>query len=673
MLLAPVVLTLLCLLPGLPLAVLLARSRSARTPFSHVVVDGIVLGLAWYLLLGIVLAHLRELGQAQVLVPTLVVSAAATAANLRPKRAWPGIVNNARGSLLTLYVFIALVVAALTRGEPAYFLYQIGDFGEYVNRGNVLADGGTLGQWFTHGFGVMLALGNVALGEAHTVDVMPFLGIVVMGIAIALASRLGAGDWGKAAVATIFAIGVVPTWFSQFPASETLYAVLQLAMILFLVTALQTRHHATAAVGGALAFLLLLTRGNGLLLAPLLLGTLVVAALLVRRETFAPLVTFTVTGMAGLFAAFVYNSRHSRPYFVDFQLPQFFSDGIVDQLDDLGSVGGAVPKGVLLAAVVALIVWLARLVNGRFGGSDAARRAAIPAVVLVAVAATFWPLDAGGLRDALERYDVVVYLLGALGLGLAIRRFPTPSFSDADRVGVLLVVATGAAFALLHAHRFPAPRYAPYYLYWDRYLWSEFFPLLVVLAGLGVTVVELAWRRLGRDPRTRAVGAAGLTVAGLAAVWTLWSAGDLSRQHRFMGDAYGDMARLADLTGERPIVYAGVERPLVPLPLYFPNTYRLFATPLLETFEKRVLNIDLHPFAHDPRPNLDDVRRLMDESGVDRVALVEVVDPGDGATPGLRTLGTVDVEIPMLDRPVFSEPEGWKIVRIRLAVHEVTR
>ena len=496
MLAAPFVLGALCLVPGAPLALLLARARGGRSLLSLVLVESVLLGLGWYLLVGTVLAHTHDLGRVQILVPTVLLAAAATAALVaRWPRSWVGGVDRPRPTPVGVALTVAFVVGTAMRTRPSYFLYQIGDFGEYVNRGNVLADGGSFSMWFTHGFSVVLSLGHVALGEAREVEVMPFLGLAVMATALAIAHRVSASGWARVMVAVVFAIGVVPVWFSNFPASETPYALWQLAMLLFLVAAVQHRHLPTAVVGGAFAFPLMLTRGNALLMLPIVLAVLLATSLVVRRDTVRIVAGFAIAAVASLFAGFVYNSRYSYPYFIEFQMPQFFPERVWRLFDDLGGLRAAVPKGLVLAVAVGALVWLAFTINARVGPpADArwlrmTRAALLPSIVVVALLSLVWPLDAGGLRDALARYDPAVYVLAALGLVWASVRFAR-DMSEEARVALVSIVLVGSAFALLHAYRFPTPRYAPYYLYWDRYLWSEFFPLLVVIGTWGVALLE---------------------------------------------------------------------------------------------------------------------------------------------------------------------------------------
>lgn len=671
--LTPLVLALLCLLPGLPLAVLLARSRRGRTAFGLVVTEALVLGLVWYLLLGLVLAHRHELGRVQLLIPTLVLVAAVVAVLLvGPARRWSGVVDNPRGSALTTFLIAAFVVGAALRTKPAYFLYQIGDFGEYVNRGNVLADGGSFTQWFTNGFSVLMGLSSVTLGEAHEVEVMGFLGLAVMAVILAVATRLGASAWGRAAVAVAFAIGVVPVWYSNFPASETFYALLLSGMLLFLVAAVQDEHRVSAGVAGVLAFCLMLTRGNAVLVIPLLLGFALAAAPFVRRTTLQIIVTFVAASSVGLFAGFVYNSRYNHPYFIRFQMPQFFPDAVWHRFADLGGLRAASWKGAIFAAVVALALWLVVIVNRRLAGTAIVARVEVlllPLVLLVAVAALFWPLDAGGLREALETYEGAMQALLVVGALGAFAAFARPA-SEVVRVGVLFAALFAVTYALVHAFRFGAPRTAPYYLYWDRYLWSEFLPMMLLLAALGVGLLELAIRRL---PRGRTPAGVALLALGVIGAGTMWQAGALGREHRFMGDAYGQLAEIDELLGDEPIVFRGRTRSeALSQPVLHPNTFRLFAQPLGETFGRRFLNLrDVGAYADDPLPSVAEARRMLAAAGYDRGYWLQVLAPGEQLQPGVEPIGVVDVVIPMLDSPRWREPDGWRFARWRVGVGEL--
>jgi hypothetical protein len=643
-----------------------------------------LLGLCWYLAVGALLTNQHELSMARVLVPTLALDAVVLVVLLGgPARWWRGAVANPVAVAFSAFLAVTFVVGAALRTKPAYFIYDIGDFGEYVNRGNVLAHGGLFTQWFTQGFSILLALSHVALGEAHEVDVMGFLGLLVMAVALAIATRLGASRLALGVLAVVFAIGVVPVWFSNFPASETAYALLALGLVLFLVTAVQARHPGTAVVGGGVfGFFLMLMRGNAVLLFPVLLGVAVVVAPFVAREAYRVVLAFTASGMLGLYAGFVYDAHFNHPYFIDFQMPQFLPDGVWHRFADVGHLGPALWKGGVFAVAVVLVLAVGVALNRALGPPRDgrwirwARAAVLPAAFAVALLALVTPLDAGGLREGLGHYDGAVQALIVVGFLGAFVAF-AGRIEDHVRVGIVFLVLVAVAFALLHAYRFDVPRSAAYFLYWDRYLWSDFFPATMILGTVGIGVIQANWRRVRVG---RALTSGLVVVVALVGLVSLWSAGTVSRQHRFLGDAYGDLSRLDDLTDGLPVMYAGIQPTDVPAAIAFPNTFRMFAQPLTETFGRRVVGIDIPSTDPDPRPTMGQVATRMRQEGLSKVAFVEVVEPSSlpsvTTTPdpalGMRTLGSVRIEIPMLDRPTWRQPTKWRFPRFLLVVHEVT-
>jgi hypothetical protein len=129
----------LVLVPGMPLALVVGRERgSATRRWSSVAVEGLVLGMCWWLILGLWFSHAGWFAVWQLVLPTLALVAALAVPAAREAR------TIARPALTWFAAFLAvlLVVAAVLRREPYYFLYRIGDFAEYVNRANVVAEGG---------------------------------------------------------------------------------------------------------------------------------------------------------------------------------------------------------------------------------------------------------------------------------------------------------------------------------------------------------------------------------------------------------------------------------------------------------------------------------------------------------------------------------------------------
>lgn len=665
--LSSLVLGALVLAPGVPLA--LAIGRPSR--WSSAVAEGLVAGLAWWLLLGLWFSHAGWYDPWQLIVPTLAVIAAVAVPAWRAAAA----VERPRPTWFAWFMAAVVVVAAALRAEPYYFLYQIGDFGEYVNRGNAVADGGSFIGWFTQGFTVALSLTHLVLGESRIVDLLPFLGLVLLVVTVELAARLGASPWARAVVAVVLAVGVAPVWFSRFPASESLYAVLQVGMILLVVVAVQRGSTRPAIAAGVVAGLLLVVRGNGILLGPIVVLAVCGCALVVRRRAMEVLTAFLASALLSLGAAFVFNARFSYPYFIAEQLPKFVPDPLFDQIEGMGRLGFAVPRLVaLVAATAALVVgvrWLHTVVGPRRDGAAlrAVRLGVLPGVVVLAVAALYTVLDHEGLADSLDRYNPLVLLAGGAGIAVAMWRFAR-DLDDEQQVAVTFVVLLVAGFSLLFAERLPEPRYAPYFLYWDRYLFSEVFPVTVLASVWVVGALE-------RLPIPKPLFGAGALALGVV----LYDGGSLSRDHTFMADAYPQLRAVDELASDDdlPILFAGVRPEEMPAAVYHPNTHRIVASPLASTFGRSFLNLGLHPYAPDPQPDGGELAAALRRAGADEAYLVQVAvgdDPAAPIDPGpliVDLVGTTTIDVPLLDRPLVEAETRWRIPRFTVTVSRLTR
>jgi hypothetical protein len=210
----------------------------------------------------------------------------------------------------------------------------------------------------------------------------------------------------------------------------------------------------------------------------------------------------------------------------------------------------------------------------------------------------------------------------------------------------------GATFAVLFAERLPTPRYAPYYLYWDRYLFSETWPLVVVASIWIVGLLSRLDRRLAAAMGT--VGVAGLSLSLIAGSGVI-------REHVFMDDAYEQLRAVDDLLTERavPIAYSGVAKADMPVEILCHETTRaLVASPLGATFGHRFLNLGLPVDVPDPVLDGASLVDVLDERDVDRAYLVQVTVAGDDAPSvadadiEVKPVGTTTLSIPMLDRPL---------------------
>src|SRR4051812_28019361 len=86
--LATLLFTVACLVPGVPAAIVLRR-RGDGLRWSDVAVEGLVLGLAWWLVLGLLVATFGDLGAVTLLVPTALATAGLVALALPSLRHVP--------------------------------------------------------------------------------------------------------------------------------------------------------------------------------------------------------------------------------------------------------------------------------------------------------------------------------------------------------------------------------------------------------------------------------------------------------------------------------------------------------------------------------------------------------------------------------------------------------
>ncbi|MFM8971738.1 MAG: hypothetical protein ACKOOG_03675 [Actinomycetota bacterium] len=228
-------------------------------------------------------------------------------------RGGPPFVRIARPDAVAGAVAAIAAVAVVLRHLPAYFIFMTGDMGEYVNRANVLAAGGGLVDSFPHGFTVFLAMTAELLGRSRTVAGVPALGVLlVLGVAAyARVARLRTVAVLTAALAV--ALHPVAVWFSLFPVSESLYATLLVAVLVLLATARAERSVRYAVVAGIAAGLLLVVRGNGLLLAPIVVVLALASAAVDEPDRYRVQRFFTVSALLSLATAGVaWTSRAER-------------------------------------------------------------------------------------------------------------------------------------------------------------------------------------------------------------------------------------------------------------------------------------------------------------------------------------------------------------------------
>ena len=556
------------------------------------------------------------------------------------------------------------------------FVFQTGDMGAYVNSANVLADRGSIGEGFPHGFTVLLADAHLVIGEANVRLLMPALGALLVLTVGALVRRLTGSALVSVCTATILLVHPTARWFSLIPVSETLFAVVLAGTFLLLSGARRHQDPWTAVLAGAAGASLLIIRANAVAMVVVVVIGLVVSVAGDDRRTRVVQAWFNVTITFGLLVAYGYDIRYVRAYFVDSQLRVELPSGVFDLLDrlDLLRISPAFLAVVVLATVLvgglSLVALPAEAVE-----APARRRWLVPAVagavVVVVVAATV-ALGSASTTDALVRWHIVFLVLAAIGVVTLL----VSTRGGADPVVVAMLLTVGASGVVLYAVRLDEPMSHAYHLYWDRYLYGDAFVVATMLAGVGVVALVTGVGALVDHHRRVAVAVGALLVVatGIGAV-PLLEETDLVTQHELFGDSYGALAAVADVVPtdrSAPIVYTGAPQP--PVGWFFPNTFRAYGLPLRHSFERPLLNIPVDPFAPDPTVSVARARFLIGRFGTDHGFLLRVRSaaqhlPGVGA--GATLVRTVHTRVWILPRLLDRSEERYRAVDMVLELYRV--
>ena len=515
---------------GAPWALLCNRNRSNR---NGELFEAISIGLVAQLLFGIVALRTGHYsGVALGLMTVGFIAAGAIACVVWRSRV------PVRRDLVWLLVLVGVVLVALfVRQHPSYFVFETGDMGEYINRANAVAEGSKLVQSFPHGFTVFLASTNVLLGEAHTVAGLPALGAIVLLGTMAIAETLGLRRAATIGVALIVLVHPVTVWFSEFPVSEALYAALLIAAVYFLIVARRDRARGYTIASGAAIGTMLLVRGNAMLLAPLVVVVLIASAALDSREVFRIQRVATMASLVGLALAYAYDVRFPSQYFVNKQLHDLVPGRLYDVGKSLNLFEVSVPLVLVIIALLAAVWGLAEIVRIRverrplpFERTCRIAYVAIIGITVVVLAV----MNTDGLREGLGRWGVVVLVLATAGLVLVVWR---PGRYVDGPMGMLLILGI-ATYMVLFAERIPIAHPHPYYLYFDRYLYSEVLPLALIFVAISLHAAIDAVAA-AREHVLAVRVAAGIALA-LLVVGLVPAASETWRitRHSLFGDAY---------------------------------------------------------------------------------------------------------------------------------------
>ncbi|HEY4268852.1 MAG TPA: hypothetical protein VGM94_11740 [Galbitalea sp.] len=513
-----------------------------------------------------------------------------------------------------IIVAVVAVVAIAFRLETVEFLPWVGDMGAYVNWANEFVRTGHLSATWPPLLPVFMAIPRWIFGLAGTTAGMSLTGLLLIAGVSRVLWRLGVNRWIVLAIAGALALNVHAIWFSTFPASESLSAPLLLAWINLLVAMIQTRSQRAQLLLCAVVFLVfsalgLLRASAGLILVPVAvvaIGSLVFAS---WRPLAAPIWKFFGATVLGALISFWYGIAVIPAYFVNTQVQA----EIPRALFVLLKRGGALTPGpvsaalVLLAAaaIVLLAIWLPRTVERAASARSAAAappRTATRAwrIVLIVLAALVVVelvlLFAVGSNVAIIvlRMGVWLPVLSVIAIVGVARRHTV----DAAAAIVVLLGTIVLFFCAFQTFRLGSDRPHAFYLYWDRYLFSEVFPAMSVLAGVGLAVL-LRWAlkspslgRVLRGGRATAVAACVAVVAIVASA--VPGAGMLQTMAdgTYMSGDYAFTNRLAAEAKAHhgPILWGATTAGPIPT-FFFPNTWMAFAVPLQRSYGISIANV----------------------------------------------------------------------------------
>ncbi len=621
---------------ALGLSISASRFRaSASWPGPAEALDGIGIAVPGVMLLGLV--AIRAGAFERIGLIALVVAALVSLDWRQARRAVPP------GGWGWISALVAAVGLWLRR-DPVYFLGDWSDFGEYVNRGNSIADGGPPGGFFPPLSETYMALGHLLFSQRFAMVIVPVLAVMT-GLFIAGVAGALTGSRAAAALAgSLFAVHPVAVWFGRLPTSEVGFGMLSSILAYQLIRAGEgVRAWPVSLTVAALV----VSRPNGLVLLLPFTAIIVIAALSSTRwdlwaRTVGPFVLGWIAGFLWLANFNLFRSvvaTFGGEFGVD-------TTNLADQLSNPGWQA-AIVIGMLLYWVVLARLWTAPPTAARI----------VPVLLGATVLGTFVVVALTDrlflLRDGLSSVGYPTLALAFLG-GIALLAGPTDSMP-----GLTAVVAPATLWAVVYAFQFDetVPHYI--FLYWERYLYPNVMLGVLVLAG---GLAALAERLATSTGAKSTIALAALIPAGVLAVSSVPQY-QLQHHTAYHGDGYYEaLERIAsDLPADARVSYNGVPAELIwdRYYFFFPNTFRVIGNPLGQTFEVSFTNLPTMPTAPDPLGGTDEQPTHL---------LSVSLEPRDEQQP--LTDGQYEFPISLLPRDSV-EIEDWNEWTVFVTVTEI--
>jgi hypothetical protein len=591
---------------GAPLA--LALRDATQRPFATLF-DATLFGLAAG---GVLLTALGIVGPALAL-PGLVVWIALTVW-LAVRRGLPHFrwLRPRRPDGWTIALGVTLTAGSVARLRSTNELAWIGDMGAYVNWANEFARTGGFHARWPPLFPALMAAPADLFGYRFTTSVVPLFGILVLAGLLRVTSLLRVARPVQLGVLVVAAASPHLLWFSTFPASEMLQAALLLGLVAVTTLALRpeaqerrlSRHLTIGLATALLAAALILNRGQALgLVAPVLLLAGVLVG--VPRAVSPPALRWwTAAALLGLGAGHVYGVVVIPQYWIQMQLQSMVPARVLALARDVGLLRGLTATVIIigLTGAVTLVLWLVDRAVARYarpgtassGEPARAPRRLASASVMMAIAGVVLIAHSGS-----GEVDAALSRMGWLIAVLAIPALLLPAARARGRGPAVLLLGTVAVvFLTIEVLRFGPPELHTVYLYWDRYLTSEYLPAVLCLGAVSVAAVV---ETLGERKLLRRAGLA-LAGAGAVALVVSWLPRlELQTSHRAYSGMYEFVAGLAARTDpDLPVVWTADAPGNVPR--IFPNSVWAFGAALRWTWGRDVVDLPIKgsPFIPDP-------------------------------------------------------------------------
>jgi hypothetical protein len=687
------------ILLGLPFAVLV---RGPLESLASLVADALVLGLVVLGLGASSFAWLGPFGLAVVVAGWIgaVITAVIAAVTAR---SWPKVHGREKPSRhrhlrWAAWVFV-IALALVLRLHEVNFLPWIGDMGAYVNWANQFARTGEFSSTWPPLFPSFLAISSAVFGSAHTTAPLALTGIAALVAIVRLLERVGVSPVIRLIAALAVALHPEFVWFSTFPGSESLAAPLTVVFFSLVLVVLRARGSQLIAAAGILAMTvaaLSLLRGSGPLLAiPLVVVLVLAIAVRPWRRQVGPLLVVLGATSLGAAVGYWYGITEIRSYFIANQLSDLLPTRIFDAAKSIGVFEASPVTAFALAGTVVALVGVGAVLIRRNTQRDAAHGLPDTAVPTAGAATT---ADSGCTNRS---STVVGVLLGSALLGGSALTIAAGTLtghilvrlgawyvvaaaiaivvvlrSRSDRATQLVLastIITAIMFIALHTARLGFNRGHTFYLYWDRYLFSEVLPCLLVLSFIALDralpLLRQSWRTV-----TALVGVVALIV--VPAVPSL----ALQSQDTFLRGAYPLTVELESLASREPTpVVWGADSPQLVADWPFPNTWMGFALPLRRTFGVDVVNANMgrDNLGTDDVLDADLLRAYFACRPDDSVITVFEAETGGApldkrvTDPGLaiESLGGVSGAISTMQQPSDS---GWLHPELRVTAWRVT-